>query len=164
VENRYLHLWLYWVNREWKYIYTGGLLNEIINTLHDYSVRESDQYPNTLHDYSVPESDRYPNTLHDFSILERWSLPTSLPPIHCMITQSTQQFEIHYINILLLHYIHYINDTPTTIQSLTNVISWLAFTLTNLTHRNQLGHANYSLTLVCGLGPTNSYAKQNKQL
>jgi hypothetical protein len=27
--------------------------------------------PNTLHDYSVPESDWYPNALHDFSILER---------------------------------------------------------------------------------------------
>jgi hypothetical protein len=34
----------------------------------------------------------------------------------------------------------------------------------NLTHRNQLGHGNYSLTLLCGLGPTISYAKQNKQL
>jgi hypothetical protein len=55
------------VNRQWKYIYTGGLLNEIVNTLHDYSVLESDQYPNTLHDYSVQ---RVIGT-----------------PVHCMISQ-----------------------------------------------------------------------------
>jgi hypothetical protein len=92
-------------------------------------------------------------------------------PIHCINTREV--INTSKINNISTNYFitsnYFITYTTSLIfqqRSNLSIMSFLDLHLlsANLTHRNQLGHANYSLILLCGLGPTNSYAKQNKQL
>jgi hypothetical protein len=128
-------MYIHWRFTYWNRQYIAWIIGTREDSVHQYIAwLLNDRYPNTLHQYQ--RGDQY---MWDKQYITNYFI--------------TSNYFISYTTSLIFQQ-----------RSNLSIMSFLDLHLhsTNLTHRNQLGHANYSLILLCDLGPTNSYAKQSK--